>query len=213
MAESKIIISMINELRLRLFTLECEDEFDEERMFECNEIYSKIQKVEINALIDYLEEGEIVDVKGFIDLLNQFKELKSKWGKYSKFDMLVKTLYYKRDTSEAPLLVQKLIQECKRMFSKFGPTIEEEAIETIRTRVIELVTQGYEEWVACNDEKELDEERTKRFIEYNREIMENMVERIFEDHEREELIDEIFDKHKLEEYILNLFDQYINFEV
>ena len=88
---------------MRLFTLECEDEFNEQRMIECNGIYSEIQKVEINSLIEYLEseEGEMVDVvKGFIDLLNQFHELKSKWGKYSKFDMLVKTLYYKRDTSE-----------------------------------------------------------------------------------------------------------------
>jgi hypothetical protein len=106
---------MINELRMRLFTLECEDDFDQQRILKCNELYSEIQKAELKLLIEYLEfeEGEMVDVvQGFIDLLNIFQELKSKWGKYSKFDILVKTLYGKRETSEAPLLLQKVLGEC-----------------------------------------------------------------------------------------------------
>lgn len=116
MAETNTI-SMINELRKKLFILECND-FDEQIVLECNQIYTQIQKLELNLLIEYLDfkDAEIVDVvNGLIDLLNQFQELNSKWGKYSKFNILVKTLYGKRETSEAPFLIQKLFLECKKM--------------------------------------------------------------------------------------------------
>ena len=214
MAETNNTISMINDLRMRLFTLECEDDFwnDQERISKCTQLYTEIQNMEIKMLIEHLEveEGEITDVvQGFIDLLNQFQELKSKYGKYSKFDILVKTLYGKRDTSEAPLLLQKVLRECKRMFVKVVEA--ERATQAIRSRAIELVTEMYEEKVACNDQQELDQDRTDRFLEENEKNIENMVQRILEDNERE-LFEELFDRYKLEEYILNVLDQYIKLD-
>jgi trans-2-enoyl-CoA reductase len=87
----------------------------------------------------------------------------------------------------------------------------ERATQAIRSRAIELVTEMYEEKVACNDQQELDQDRTDRFLEENEKNIENMVERILEDNERE-LFEELFDRHKLEEYILNVLDNYIKLD-
>ena len=191
MAESKnntiqTIISKVNEataeMRTQLFELECEQEFDS--FSERSKLYFTIQKVQLEALIEFLKKDEeITFKKDCINLINGFKQNIGSKGcnNYDRFSMLLSKIYASEGIKKSRTIL-KLIKECKKMVKFCNYEIERQdekakASQFIKTRIHEIVGQFYKE------EEEVDDNQVSNFLKLIEERIQEMLEEILDEYE------------------------------